>query len=155
MEKEKESRKKQRTWKIFKSTCLGSDQVQMEKKIAASAHYNKGQLASYMRALFPGTLFLLSPFSLLLSSFCPPSIPPSSLCFSFHLFCMQLPCCHKGETVRQRSEARPSSVCSPLLRGSSLFSRISLASVPSSIRSNLVITPMVLKPTSTNTHRSN
>lgn len=35
---------------------------------------------------------------------------------------------------------------SPLLSGRSLFSRISLASVPSSIRSNLVITPMVLKP---------
>lgn len=36
---------------------------------------------------------------------------------------------------------------SPLRRGSSLFSRMSLASVPSSIRSSLVITPMVLIPT--------
>lgn len=35
---------------------------------------------------------------------------------------------------------------SPLRRGSSLFSRISLASVPSSIKSNFVITPMVLRP---------
>lgn len=37
---------------------------------------------------------------------------------------------------------------SPLLSGSNLFSRISFASVPSSIRSNLVITPMVLRPVS-------
>ncbi len=34
----------------------------------------------------------------------------------------------------------------PLRSGSSLFSRMSLASVPSSIRSSLVITPMVLRP---------
>lgn len=36
----------------------------------------------------------------------------------------------------------------PLRRGSSLFSRTSLASVPSSIRSSLVMTPMVLRPVS-------
>lgn len=34
----------------------------------------------------------------------------------------------------------------PLLKGSSLFSRMSLASVPSSIRSSLVMTPMVRRP---------
>ena len=34
----------------------------------------------------------------------------------------------------------------PLRRGSSLFSRMSLASVPSSMRSSLVMTPMVLRP---------
>lgn len=34
----------------------------------------------------------------------------------------------------------------PLRSGSNLFSRMSLASVPSSIRSSLVITPMVLRP---------
>ena len=34
----------------------------------------------------------------------------------------------------------------PLLNGSSLFSRISLASVPSSIKSNFVMTPMVRRP---------
>ena len=36
----------------------------------------------------------------------------------------------------------------PLRSGSSLFSRTSRASVPSSIRSSLVMTPMVLRPTS-------
>src|SRR4029434_10842445 len=41
---------------------------------------------------------------------------------------------------------------SPLRSGRSLFSRISRASVPSSIRSSLVITPMVLRPTHTHTH---
>lgn len=34
----------------------------------------------------------------------------------------------------------------PLLKGRSLFSRTSLASVPSSIRSSLVMTPMVRRP---------
>ena len=34
----------------------------------------------------------------------------------------------------------------PLLKGRTLFSRISLASVPSSMRSNFVITPIVLTP---------
>lgn len=34
----------------------------------------------------------------------------------------------------------------PLLSGKVLFSKISLASVPSSIKSNLVITPMVRIP---------
>lgn len=42
------------------------------------------------------------------------------------------------------------SVCAvgykPLLNGSSLFSRISLASVPSSMRSSFVMTPMVRRP---------
>src|SRR4029434_701471 len=41
---------------------------------------------------------------------------------------------------------------SPLRSGRSLFSRISRASVPSSIRSSLVITPMVLRPTHSHTH---
>lgn len=34
----------------------------------------------------------------------------------------------------------------PLRSGNNLFSRMSLASVPSSIKSSLVITPMVLRP---------
>lgn len=65
---------------------------------------------------------------------------------------------HKGETVRRcdrpEGDRKGATFCvsvlsryyAPLLSGSSLFSKMSLASVPSSIRSSLVITPMVLKP---------
>lgn len=71
---------------------------------------------------------------------------------------------HKGETVRRcdrpEGDRKDATFCAsvlsryyaPLLSGSSLFSRMSLASVPSSIRSSLVITPMVLKPTCTPSH---
>lgn len=40
----------------------------------------------------------------------------------------------------------------PLRSGSSLFSRTSLASVPSSMRSSLVMTPMVLRPAPQTNH---
>jgi hypothetical protein len=40
----------------------------------------------------------------------------------------------------------PVSQAVPLLKGSNLFSKTSLASVPSSIRSSLVMTPMVRRP---------
>lgn len=103
------------------------------------------------------TLFsppLSSPFHHLIA----PPLPPPCIILNVSFFfpvvgsiedlCEQLPYYHKRETVCQGPEVeRPSAVRSPLLSGSSLFSRISLASVPSSIRSSLVITPMVLIPT--------
>lgn len=55
-----------------------------------------------------------------------------------------------GETKvvrgRIRGDAKPSWFVIPLRKGSSLFSSTSLASVPSSIRSSLVMTPIVRKP---------
>lgn len=134
----------------------------MERKITTSAHYNTGQLTRRIQALLPPSPpHLASPF--FFSSSCCSSPPPSihhffffSVVGSIEDLCEQLPYYHKRETVCQCPEVkRPSAVRSPLLSGSSLFSRISLASVPSSIRSSLVITPMVLIPTGsphTDTH---
>lgn len=63
--------------------------------------------------------------------------------------------CHLGDSGTSRGNRRREDISSegtvrkhkPLRSGSSLFSRTSRASVPSSIRSSLVITPMVLRPT--------
>uniref|UniRef100_A0A915KTI6 Uncharacterized protein n=1 Tax=Romanomermis culicivorax TaxID=13658 RepID=A0A915KTI6_ROMCU len=47
---------------------------------------------------------------------------------------------------RNAKRCRFPTFSSPLLKGSSLFSSTSLASVPSSIKSSLVNTPIVLNP---------
>lgn len=121
----------------------------MEKKITASANWIKSSLQDTYK-LFPRQWHTQhtthTSFHLLTPSFS--FILPSLALFFFQRLanvsvraCVQLPRDHKGGTVSWRKR-----VHSPLLSGSSLFSRISFASVPSSIRSSLVITPMVLEP---------
>lgn len=154
-DKEKKRRKegkekKQRTWKKFRVSCLSSNQMQNGKENHCISKLNKEQLTRYIQALSKTVTHTAhtthTSFHLLTPSlsFILPSLP---LFFFQRLAnvsmraCVQLPRDHKGATVSRR-ERMPS----PLLSGSSLFSRISFASVPSSIRSSLVITPMVLKP---------
>lgn len=114
---------------------------------------NKEQLTRYIQALsktvthtthnthhthfFPSsnTLLLLYP-----SISCPVFLSAVGKCERARM-CTTAPRPQGGN-----GEPEKALVHSPLLSGSSLFSRISFASVPSSIRSSLVITPMVLEP---------
>lgn len=140
-----------------------------------SPHQHIAIKGSSQDTCFSKTVFFsLSPSLLLLSCFClsfPLSAvllhPPPFLHPSIHAFCVfsvagstdhlyEYDClsttrgkqCVTARALKYRELVVLVWVCflSPLLSGSSLFSRMSFASVPSSIRSSLVITPMVLIP---------